>query len=216
LLRVATLVAQGAPPADIFAAVSEEADGLFGAGAAVLRFEHDDRAVVFVGISKTADIPIGTRWEFRTGMASAEVYRTGRSARVDAMDWSSTGGPVGAAARRLGVRSTVVSPIVVEGGLWGAMSVSSTERLLPADVEERLEKFAVLIATAIGNAESRAELARLAEEQAALRPRRDAGGPRGSTRGGVRGGHRGGRPADVRRLRVLGPLRVRRHDDHRR
>jgi signal transduction histidine kinase len=75
------------------------------------------------------------------------------------MDWSSANGPVAAAARRLGVVSTVVSPIVVEGRLWGAMSLSSTDELLPVDTERRLEKFTELLATAIANAESRSELA---------------------------------------------------------
>jgi hypothetical protein len=42
-------------------------------------------------------------------------------------------------------------------------------RPLPADTEARLASFTELVATAIANAESRAALARLAEEQAALR-----------------------------------------------
>jgi signal transduction histidine kinase/ketosteroid isomerase-like protein len=159
LRRMATLVAQGVPPVEIFSAVSDELARLFSADAAVLRFEHDGPAVVFVGVSKFLELPIGTRWEFQAGMASAEVYRTGRSARVDAMDWSSASGPVAAAARRLGVVSTVVSPIVVEGRLWGAMSVSSFNEPLPVDTEGRLEKFTELLATAIANAESRSELA---------------------------------------------------------
>ena len=159
LRRVATLVAQGVPPVEIFSAVSDEVARLFSADAAVLRFEHDRPAVVFVGVSKTLELPVGTRWEFQPGMASAEVYRTGRSARVDAMGWSSASGPVAAAARRLGIVSTVGSPIVVEGRLWGAMSVSSTDELLPADTEGRLENFTELLGTAIANAESRSELA---------------------------------------------------------
>jgi PAS domain S-box-containing protein len=159
LRRVATLVAQGVPPVEIFAAVSDEVGGLIGAGAAVLRFEHDRPAIVFVGVSTNVEIPIGTRWEFQAGMASAEVYRTGRSARVDAVDWSSASGPVAAAARRVGVVSTVVSPITVEGRLWGAMSVSSPDDVLPVDTEVRLEKFTELLATAVANAESRSELA---------------------------------------------------------
>jgi signal transduction histidine kinase len=92
-------------------------------------------------------------------MASAEVYRTGRSARVDAMDWSSASGPAAAAARRLGIVSNVGSPVVVEGRLWGAMNVTSIDELLPADTEGRLKKFTELLATAIANAESRSELA---------------------------------------------------------
>jgi signal transduction histidine kinase len=75
------------------------------------------------------------------------------------MDWSSASGPAAGAARRLGVVSSVASPIVVEGRLWGAMIVVSSDELLPADTEGRLEKFTELLATAIANAESRSELA---------------------------------------------------------
>jgi signal transduction histidine kinase len=159
LRRVATLVAQGVPPVEIFSAVSDEVARLFRAQAGVLRFEYDGPAVVFVGVSKTLELPAGTRWEFQPGMASAEVYRTGCSARVDAMDWSSASGPVAGAARRLGIVSNVGSPIVVEGRLWGAMTAASTDELLPFGLEGRLETFTELLATAIANAESRSELA---------------------------------------------------------
>ena len=147
------------PPAETFSAVSDEVAHLFRAQAAVLRFEHDGPAAVFVGVAKTLQLPVGTRWELQAGMASAEVYRTGCPARVDAMDWSSTSGAVAVAARRLGTVSTVGSPVFVEGRLWGAMTVSSTDELLPAGTEGRLEKFTELLATAIANAESRSELA---------------------------------------------------------
>jgi signal transduction histidine kinase len=159
LRRVATLVAQGVPPVEIFSAVSEEVARLFRVQAAVLRFEDEGPAAVFVGVSQILDLPVGTRWELQPGMAAAEVYRTGSSARVDAMDWSSASGPVAEAARRLGIVSTVASPVVAEGRLWGAMTVASTAGLLPYDVEGRLEKFTELLATAIANAESRSELA---------------------------------------------------------
>jgi signal transduction histidine kinase len=159
LRRVATLAAQGVPPVEIFSAVSDEVARLFGTQAAVLRFEPDGPAVVFVGVSKTLELAVGTRWEFQPGMASAQVYRTGSSARIDAMDWSSVSGPVAGAARRLGIVSSVASPIVVEGRLWGAMNVASTDELLPFGLEGRLEKFTELLATAIANAESRSELA---------------------------------------------------------
>ena len=159
LRRVATLVARGVPPAEIFSAVSDEVVGLFGVRSAVLRFEHQGPAAVFVGVSQTLELPVGTRWELQPGMAAAEVYRTGRPARVDAMKWSSASGPVAAAARRLGIVSSVASPVIVEGRLWGAMTVASGDELLPADTEERLEHFTELLATAIANAESRSELA---------------------------------------------------------
>ena len=159
LRRVATLVAQGVPPAEIFSAVSDEVARLFEAESGVLRFEHDGPAVVLVGLSKTLQLPVGTRWGFQPGMASAEVYYTGRSARVEGMDWESASGPVAGAGRRLGIVSDVGTPIVVQGQLWGAIIVASTDKPLASGLEERLEKFTELLATAIANAESRSQLA---------------------------------------------------------
>ncbi len=159
LRRIATLVAQGVPPDVVFSAVSDEVTRLFGADAAVLRFEQESPAMVFVGVPGTSQTPVGTRWELQAGMAAAEVYRTGRSARFGPADWSSGSGPAPAAARRLGLVSAVTSPVAVEGRLWGAMSVASTDGPLPAGAEGRLEKFTELLATAIANAESRSELA---------------------------------------------------------
>jgi signal transduction histidine kinase len=163
LRRVATLVAQGVRPMELFSAVSDEVARLFETDAAtVVRFDDDGRALVFVGVSKgeRGTIPVGTRWDVTDGrLASARVCRTGRSARMNARDWSSLGGPPGAAGGRLGLVSTVAAPIIVEGRSWGAMSVSSSDRPLPHDTEERLEKFTGLVATAIANAEGKSELA---------------------------------------------------------
>jgi GAF domain-containing protein len=64
------------------------------------------------------------------------------------------------------------APIVVGGGVWGLVTVgaiSSRSEALPAGSEQRLADFTELLATAISNAQARSELARLAEEQAALR-----------------------------------------------
>jgi signal transduction histidine kinase len=160
LRRVATLVARGVPPADIFSAVSEEVGHLFGSDtAAIIRFEHDPPAIVIAGVGHSiAGVPIGTRSELHEELASTRVYRTGRSARIDQRSWASAAGPIHAAKRRLGLTSTVASPITVEGRLWGTMSVSA-EDSLPSDAEERLERFTELVATAIANADSRSELA---------------------------------------------------------
>ena len=161
LRRVATLVARGVRPVEIFSAVSEEVGHLFGTNTAgILRFEHDRPTVVFVGVSKNVEdvIPIGTRLPLDDALASARVRHSGHSARVDATDWSSVGGSAALAGLRLGLVSTVVCPIVVEGSLWGTAVVSADEPLAP-DAEERLEKFAELVATAISNAEGKTELA---------------------------------------------------------
>jgi hypothetical protein len=102
---------------------------------------------------------VGTRLELDDLLPSTQVFRTGRSARADQMSWASAGGPLAADLRRLRRVSLVASPVIVEGRLWGAMTVSSTDEPLPLDVEERLAKFTELVATAIANADSRSELA---------------------------------------------------------
>src|SRR4029077_17810435 len=176
LLWLAALVTDGLPPREIFSAVSDEVAQLFSAGGLVLRFEEDGLAIISVGASAGADIPAGTRWEFEEGMASLEVYRTGRSARVAALRWSPGTGPAAETAERGGIVSSVSNPILVQSRLWGAITVFSTSERLPDETEDRLERFSQLVATAIANAESREAMSRtrdalerVAAEQAALR-----------------------------------------------
>jgi signal transduction histidine kinase/DNA-binding LacI/PurR family transcriptional regulator len=162
LRRVATLVAQGVGPAEIFSAVTAEVSRLLGSDqASVARLDADGPAIVIVGVSKSieADIPIGSRWELDELIASEKVFRTGRSARVDAREVGHADRPVAETVLRLGIVSTVASPIIVEGGLWGTITVSSNDEPLPLDTEERLEKFTELVATAVANAENKSELA---------------------------------------------------------
>jgi signal transduction histidine kinase len=98
----------------------------------------------------------------------ASVLRTGKPARLD--DWANASGAVAATARSLGIRSSVATPMVVEGRLWGTLvAVTSQAEPLPADTESRIGEFTELVATAIANTEARAEVERLADEQAALR-----------------------------------------------
>ena len=80
-----------------------------------------------------------------------------------------SGASADASASR-GIRSSVGVPDQRRGPLCGAAWASaSRSEPLPADTEARLAAFTELVATAIANAESRVGLARLAEEQAALR-----------------------------------------------
>jgi signal transduction histidine kinase len=161
LRRIATLVAKGVQPEVVFAAVTEEVAATFRAITDMMRFEHDPPGVVLVGASKEIeeiDIPIGAHWDIDDAPAAAKVYRAGRSARVNREDWSSVEGAIGEAVRRLGVVSTVACPIIVEGSLWGAITVNAREEL-PPDTEQRLEKFIDLVTTAIANAEGKSELA---------------------------------------------------------
>jgi PAS domain S-box-containing protein len=168
LRRVATLVARELTPGDVFAAVAEEVGRIVGAPfLSITRFEADGTATEVAGFSdQGAPFQVGTRWALDGPSGVALVRWTGRAARIN--DWTGLEGQIAEAVRALGIRSTVGIPIVVAGRLWGAMVVSSTE-LLPDHTEARLADFTELVATAIANAESRAESARLLDQQAALR-----------------------------------------------
>ena len=177
LRRVATLVGRGLRPGEIFSAVSEEVGRLFDCEAGIARYESDGSALIVVGLSQGFPVvAIGTRYELEDFHDSTAVFQTGRAARSDHPAAHGASGPVAERLHQLGFVSTVAAPIVVEGGLWGVMTVAHLRERLPAGTEERLEKFTELVASAIANAESRAELAaaeararNLAEEQAALR-----------------------------------------------
>jgi len=162
LRRVATLVARGVDPTGIFKAVTNEVGHLFGSEmVCVCRFAPDGSALVFAGVSTAMQnvIPIGTRWDLDERLASAAVLRTGHSARVDNFSDQDVAGDAGEALRSLGVISSLASPIVVQGHLWGVVTISSRGDPLPPDTEKRLEKFTELVATAVANAESQSELA---------------------------------------------------------
>jgi signal transduction histidine kinase len=55
--------------------------------------------------------------------------------------------------------SRIAAPIIVEGNLWGVMTVNDAHERLTPGAEERVAKFTELVATAIANTQSRAELA---------------------------------------------------------
>jgi signal transduction histidine kinase len=87
-----------------------------------------------------------------------KVYETGRPARVDTFVGAS--GPIAREAQALGVRSSVGCPIVVGGHTWGVIAASMMrEAPFPPNTELRIAEFTDLIALAIANAQSRAELA---------------------------------------------------------
>ena len=170
LRRVAVLAARAAPPGEVFAAVTEEAGRLLGAGhAAMSRYDPDGAVRVVAAWSSTgAAVPVGTRIGVGGRNIHTLVFQTGRAARLD--DYAGVSGAAADVAREFGFRAAVGAPISVEARLWGVMAVASThEQPLPADTEARLAGFTELAATAIANAQARMELRGFAEEQAALR-----------------------------------------------
>jgi signal transduction histidine kinase len=169
LRRVATLVAAGARPEEVFEAVSAEVAALLPADASALtRYEEDGTVTALSGWTTEGGYRyVGRRYEVE-GTVSGLIFETGGPGRVeyhaDAM------GDAGNAAHEMGWRSSVGAPIRVDGRLWGTLAVISKDEVaLPSDTERRLAEFTDLVATAIANTEAHQELARLADEQAALR-----------------------------------------------
>jgi signal transduction histidine kinase/PAS domain-containing protein len=170
LRRVATLVARRTPPEEVFAAVIEEVGQLLALGLAFMgRYEPGGAVTVLASWGDADDIvAVGSRWVLGGKNVCTAVSETGRAARID--QYADASGQVGAAGGQTGFRSAVGAPVIVEGDLWGVIAAGSTSEVpLPGDTEARLASFTELVATAIADAESRAGLARLAEEQAALR-----------------------------------------------
>jgi signal transduction histidine kinase len=170
LRRVATLVARGVPPEEVFAAVTAEAGRVLSAGYAHLGRYDGDRMLTSVAAwgAGVVGFPVGSRWSLGGKNVATLVSQTGRPARIES--YADASGPLGSRAREGGVGSAVGTPVIVEGRLWGLIVVSTSgAQPLPAGAEARLTSFTELVATAIANAENRAALARLAKEQAALR-----------------------------------------------
>jgi signal transduction histidine kinase len=159
LRRVATLVARGAAPEQVFAAVTEEYARLVPVdAAAIARLEPDDtlRYVASWGRA-VAFLPVGSRWTLDGKNIATDVIETGRPVRVESQAGAT--GTLADLVRDMGIRSVVGTPVVVEGRVWGEMGAGSTlEEPLPPDAEARLASFTELVAMAIANADSRAEL----------------------------------------------------------
>jgi signal transduction histidine kinase len=173
LRRVATLVARQPAAGQVLASVTEEAGRLLRAGCTqMLVYEGDGTATV---VAEWVDsdvhargIPLGTRLTVEADDLAGFVLRKRSSTRMDSGSLPE-GGPIADHVRRCGLRSATASPVEVEGQLWGVMIAGWATPEPPVDAESRIAEFAQLVATSISNAQARAEVVRLAEEQAALR-----------------------------------------------
>ena len=126
LRRVATLVARESSPEELFAVVAEEVGRVMNVPlVALARYEPDGSAIQLVGgwSEGAFPVPIGRRscWtgraSFAIGVADRKPARTGDSTDLP--------GEIAAARRQAGLKSSVASPILVEGRLWGVISVAS-------------------------------------------------------------------------------------------
>jgi signal transduction histidine kinase len=160
LRRVATLVARGVPPSEVFSAVvAELANCLDVQNAALFRYEPDGTALLLAAADEPGleKMPVGERFSLDGENVAAMVRRHGRVARMDSYDHAA--GSAAARMRALGLRSAVGAPIMADNRVWGvAVAGSSRSDAFPPGAEQRVGHFADLVATAVANAQARAEL----------------------------------------------------------
>ena len=160
LRRVATLVARGVPPSEVFSAVVAELAGwLDSRNASLWRYEPDGTALLLAAADEPGlqKMPVGERFSLDGENIAAMVRRSGRAARMDSHDHAA--GSAAARIRALGLCSAVGAPIVVDNRVWGvAVAGSSRSDAFPHGAEQRVTDFADLIAIAIANVQARAEL----------------------------------------------------------
>jgi signal transduction histidine kinase len=160
LRRVATLVARGVPPSQVFSAVADELGRVLGVShSTLIRYEPDGTSIrMAVSDEPGLDgMQVGETFPNDGESVATMVFRTGVPARMDSHE--NAPGHAAARVREVGLRSGVGVPIVVGRRVWGAAIVgSSRPEPLPPSTEARVGDFADLVATAIANAATRAEL----------------------------------------------------------
>ena len=155
--RLAVLIVRGEPQEAVFVAVTREALRHFGDGIAwMIRCELDGTTTILANVNTTGPgAQVGGRGEVAPpARLTATVLHTGRPARID--DHRTVAGEEPDLDE--GLRSAVAMPVHVNGRLWGMIVIGSGQGPLPPDTEQRMTEFTDLLAAAIANAESRAEL----------------------------------------------------------
>ena len=102
---------------------------------------------------------VGERHTLEGDSIASRVFHTGRPARLDSSELQRAPGSIAERLREMGLRCTVAVPIIVDKRVWGMAALgSAAPDPLPPDTEARIGDFADLVATAIANAATRAEL----------------------------------------------------------
>jgi signal transduction histidine kinase len=158
LRRVATVVAQGAAPSDVFTAVAAEIADLLNADLTLIGRYETDAAFSYLaaGGPMQTSSPLGDRLKLGGDNLASKILRSGRP---ESMNYDDATGPIAGFARRTGLRSAVGTPIVVDGRIWGAMFACWTRpREIAPETMDRLSQITKLVAAAIANAETRSAL----------------------------------------------------------
>jgi PAS domain S-box-containing protein len=158
LRRVATLVARGANPVEVFDVVYYEmARCMHVTDARLSRYDDDKTATILTARHEPGmqNLSGGTRLTLADDELLSKVLSTGQPARQGAA-----------------IRTALGIPVIVDGRIWGMLSAGSAEREpLSSDSEARIADFADLVATAIANTAAREQLDASRERLRASRDR---------------------------------------------
>jgi diguanylate cyclase (GGDEF)-like protein len=153
LQHVAELVAAARPTREICDAAATAAANLFEAAAGLVACLKLDHGVVKGGCLRIALSDIadyGDSFTFDPCSAIGQMTTTGHTCRV-------AEGTASKYRHALGER--IAAPITLGDGLWGTLVVAGAPgQRFAGGAEQRLERFANLLALAIGNAEARDQL----------------------------------------------------------
>ena len=178
LRRVATLVAHGTGPLEVFESVgSELAQCIHVTNARLARCEDGGTVTILAARSQPEmdSVRAGTTVTLADNSVLARALSSGRPVRED-----SPGNGSHSTAENTGeggVLTTIAVPVIVDGRLWGGLTADSPgPQPLPSGADARISDFADLIATAIANTAARQQLntnrdrlRQLARHQTALR-----------------------------------------------
>jgi len=173
LRRIAMLVAGQATRSEVLGAIAEELYRLLGVESIrLLRYDtqRDGSPIATVVGAWGEDqvLVVGEQRPLGGDNVTTRVFETGRPATIE--DYEAASGAIADRVREAPIRSAAAAPVLVDGRLWGVFVAAALgPGKLTADTAERLTRFTELMGMAIANTEARAQVARLAEEQAALR-----------------------------------------------
>ena len=160
LRRVATLVAQSHDAAQLFDAVAVEVGQLLSADATRLLRYQEDGSATLVGSygASSVEIRVGSRVSLDRGQLWGHVAESWSPERTDRLREGSDA--LAKSLLAVGIEAAVAAPIVVSGRPWGVIVAAwKHPDMAGSDTEIRMVQFTELVATAVANAESGAELA---------------------------------------------------------
>jgi sugar diacid utilization regulator len=153
LRRLATLVASGVEPWEVFDAVTKEMCRCVpGEGAGLWRYDSSDEitmvAAAYHPAAEPVKWPVGARTPTAGNTLASMVLRTGGPARVDT--YEDVDGVLATHVRAVGIRAAVGVPVIVDGRVWGLAAVGSARSgAMPAGTEVRISGFAELVASVV-------------------------------------------------------------------